>query len=73
MNDDIVDYRQGVAFVEQCASADVDLVLLKNGDHRLTARKAELAELLLLYLEHRWGKDGGSPSPPRLHSPVIQP
>jgi pimeloyl-ACP methyl ester carboxylesterase len=52
--DEIVDYRQSLAFLQQCASADIDLVLLKNGDHRLTAHKAELAKLLLLYLEHRW-------------------
>jgi len=55
--DEIVDYRQSLAFLQQCVSADIDLVLLKNGDHRLTAHKAELAQLLLLYLEHRWVKD----------------
>ncbi len=54
MADEIVDYRQSLEFQRQCASADVDLMLLKNGDHRLTAYKHELAELLLLYLKCRW-------------------
>jgi pimeloyl-ACP methyl ester carboxylesterase len=56
MNDDIVDYRQSLNFQQHCASTDVDLVLLKNGDHRLTAHKAELGTWLLMYLEHRWMK-----------------
>jgi pimeloyl-ACP methyl ester carboxylesterase len=55
--DDIVDYRQSLAFVQQCASTDIDVLLLKNGDHRLTAQKTELAAWLLLYLEHRWLRD----------------
>lgn len=56
MADEIVDYRQSLEFLQQCAAADIDLVLMKNSDHRLTAHKAELAELLLVYLEHRWVK-----------------
>jgi pimeloyl-ACP methyl ester carboxylesterase len=56
MMDDIVDYHQSLEFQQQCASADVDVVLLKNGDHRLTAQKAELAELLVVYLK-RWRRD----------------
>jgi uncharacterized protein len=52
--DQIVDCRQSQAFAERCAATDIDLVMFKNGDHRLTAHKDELVELFLLYLRHRW-------------------
>lgn len=53
MRDPIVDYRQTVAFVEQCRGEEMTLALFKDGDHRLTAYKAELAELLLSFLARR--------------------
>lgn len=53
MRDPIVDYRQTLAFVEQCRGEEMTLALFKDGDHRLTTYKAELAELLLSFLA-RW-------------------
>lgn len=54
LSDDVVDYRQSLEFQRQTAAADVDVLLLKQGDHRLTAHKQELAEWLLIYWQNRW-------------------
>jgi len=47
MRDEAVDWRQSLAFVEDCASQDQRLVLVKNGDHRLTEHKAFLLDSML--------------------------
>lgn len=54
LRDDVVDYQQSLEFQRHCAAADVDILLLKQGDHRLTAHKQELAQWLLLYCQYRW-------------------
>jgi pimeloyl-ACP methyl ester carboxylesterase len=44
MKDDIVPYSRSLAFIEKTACPQVELRLYKDGDHRLTDRKHELAE-----------------------------
>lgn len=44
MNDDIVPYQESLAFVQQIAAADVELRLLKKGDHRLLEQRDHVAE-----------------------------
>jgi len=44
MRDDVVPYSQSVHFAEQVRHPAVELRLLKDGDHRLTAHKDEIAE-----------------------------
>lgn len=46
MKDDAVDWRISQTFVEDCAYPHMELVLLKNGDHRLTDHKEFLFETL---------------------------
>jgi pimeloyl-ACP methyl ester carboxylesterase len=44
MKDDVVPWRGSLTFVEQALHADLELRLYKNGDHRLLAYSAEMAE-----------------------------
>src|SRR5262245_7232252 len=44
MRDDTVPYQQSLSFVEQARHGQIELRLLKDGDHRLTAYKDEMAE-----------------------------
>ncbi len=44
MQDDTVPYATSLEFTEQCAATDVQLHLLKTGDHRLNAHKDWLAQ-----------------------------
>jgi pimeloyl-ACP methyl ester carboxylesterase len=43
MRDDLVPYAGSVEFAARCAAADVELVLIKQGDHRLNREKERLA------------------------------
>jgi pimeloyl-ACP methyl ester carboxylesterase len=43
MRDESVPYQTSLEFAARCAAADVQLLLLKDGDHRLTRAKAQLA------------------------------
>jgi pimeloyl-ACP methyl ester carboxylesterase len=45
LQDDTVPSATSLEFTEQCAAADVQLQLLKNGDHRLNAHKDWLAQV----------------------------
>ena len=44
VQDDTIPYTGSVLFVERAARPVIELRLLKNGDHRLTAFKDEIAE-----------------------------
>jgi pimeloyl-ACP methyl ester carboxylesterase len=44
MRDDVVPYQQTLTFVQEAAQADIELRLIKNGDHRLLAYKDVMAE-----------------------------
>lgn len=44
MQDDTVPYATSIEFIKQCAATDVQLHLLKSGDHRLNAHKDWLAQ-----------------------------
>jgi dipeptidyl aminopeptidase/acylaminoacyl peptidase len=52
--DDVVPAAESIAFVESTKYADVELRLLKAGDHRLTAFKDEIAEAACRLLRPRW-------------------
>lgn len=41
--DDVVPYSLSVEFAARCTADDVELVLIKNGDHRLNREKGRLA------------------------------
>jgi pimeloyl-ACP methyl ester carboxylesterase len=44
LRDEVVPYPLSLAFVELAAHPDIELRLFKDGDHRLTAHKEEVAE-----------------------------
>ena len=52
MQDDIVPYSRSVAFAEQTTCPHVELRLYKDGDHRLTDRKVEMAEAACDFVAH---------------------
>ena len=43
MADDVIPFTDSVAFVERAVEPRIELRLLKDGDHRLTAHKDEIA------------------------------
>lgn len=45
MLDDTVPYQTSLEFIAQCQATDVQLLLLKDGDHRLSAQKEWLAQV----------------------------
>jgi len=53
LRDTSVDWRQSVAFLEHCPREDIHLVLLKHGDHRLTAHKAYMFDVMAAWLAGR--------------------
>ncbi len=59
MRDDTVPHADSLAFVEQSAFPDIELRLLRGGDHRLLAYREELAEEFCRFFGRRWG--GGAP------------
>lgn len=50
MKDDAVDWRTSLGFVEDCRYPQIDLLLLKQGDHRLTEHKALLFDTMWAWL-----------------------
>jgi hypothetical protein len=53
MRDVAVDWRTSLQFVEACAGAEMNLVLIKDGDHRLTEQKAYLFDEMAAWLRRR--------------------
>jgi len=53
MKDDAVDWRGSLTFVEDCPYPQIDLLLFKSGDHRLSAEKALLFDAMWGWLEER--------------------
>jgi alpha-beta hydrolase superfamily lysophospholipase len=51
MADDVVPFADSVAFVEHAVETRIELRLLKDGDHRLTAHKDEIAAEACRFLE----------------------
>jgi alpha-beta hydrolase superfamily lysophospholipase len=51
MADDTVPASDSIEFVEAAVYPNIELRLLKNGDHRLTAHKDEIAEAACQFLE----------------------
>jgi pimeloyl-ACP methyl ester carboxylesterase len=64
MRDTAVDWRISLGFLEDCRYPHLELVLLKDGDHRLTDRKALLFETLWAWLARRDGGGGQRHPPP---------
>lgn len=50
LEDQVVPWRESVAFAEQVREPQVELRLLRGGDHRLTAAKDEIAEATCQFL-----------------------
>ncbi|MET0659833.1 MAG: hypothetical protein ABW110_16925, partial [Steroidobacteraceae bacterium] len=50
MRDETIDWRASLAFAESCR-APCDVLLLKDGDHRLTEHKAFLFDALWAWLQ----------------------
>jgi alpha-beta hydrolase superfamily lysophospholipase len=48
-----VPWRESVVFLEEAACPDVDVVLVKQGDHRLTAHKGFLFDTIAAWLRQR--------------------
>jgi alpha-beta hydrolase superfamily lysophospholipase len=46
MADEVVPWRQSLEFTEGCGAKDICLVLVKDGDHRLTRHKPFLFETI---------------------------
>lgn len=53
VRDEAVDYRDSIDFVTSAAHHDIELVLLKDGDHRLTSQKDLLAHRAAMFLSER--------------------
>lgn len=53
MKDDAVDWRTTLGFVEDCRFPGLDLLLIKDGDHRLTDHKVYLFDTLWAWLERQ--------------------
>ncbi len=53
MRDDTVSYRDSLTFVERASFADMELRLLRGGDHRLSVFKDEIAETACRFLMQR--------------------
>jgi uncharacterized protein len=51
MADDVVPFDLSVEFAEKCPSTDLELLLLKSGDHRLNREKERLARLACDFYE----------------------
>jgi alpha-beta hydrolase superfamily lysophospholipase len=56
MKDDAVDWRTSLGFVEDCRYPGLELLLLKDGDHRLTDHKAFLFDVLWAWLQREGGR-----------------
>jgi uncharacterized protein len=50
MKDDAVDWRTSLGFLEDCRFPGLELLLLKDGDHRLTEHKAFLFDTMWAWL-----------------------
>jgi uncharacterized protein len=46
MRDDTIPYASSIEFTEQCAAQETQLLLVKNGDHRLNTHKEWLARTI---------------------------
>lgn len=53
MRDETIPYQVSLAFLERAVHPEIELRLIKNGDHRLTAIKDELAEAACAFFA-RW-------------------
>jgi hypothetical protein len=53
MQDVAVDWRASVRFLETCPCAELQLLLIKSGDHRLTEQRAYLFDALVAWLRER--------------------
>jgi len=55
LRDDVIPYQTSLAFVETAAYPNIELRLFKDGDHRLTAQKDEIAEGACAFFERQLG------------------
>jgi pimeloyl-ACP methyl ester carboxylesterase len=53
MRDVTVPYGESLDFVSRCAAQDVELLLFKSGDHRLTAEKDKVARIVCAFFAAR--------------------
>jgi alpha-beta hydrolase superfamily lysophospholipase len=58
MQDDSVPYQESLAFVQMAAGTELELRLYRDGDHRLLARKDEMAEAACRFFERWWPPSG---------------
>jgi pimeloyl-ACP methyl ester carboxylesterase len=58
LRDDVVPYADSLAFMERTAFPDVELRLLKDGDHRLQNHEHEIAEATCGFFARWWDRPG---------------
>jgi alpha-beta hydrolase superfamily lysophospholipase len=56
MKDEVLDWQDSLAFATQCAARAVEVILCKDGDHRMTDRKEFLFDVTWSWL-NRVSKD----------------
>jgi len=61
VQDDVVPYTETLTFAERCAAADLELVILKSGDHRLSLFKEQLCRRSCDFFARHVGKEPGRP------------
>ncbi len=50
LRDESISYRRSLDFIERARFPGIDLILVKDGDHRLTAQKERLGDWIVGYL-----------------------
>jgi alpha-beta hydrolase superfamily lysophospholipase len=53
MRDTAVLWQDSVSFMESTRSPDMELLLIKDGDHRLTDHKAHLFDVIAAWLKRK--------------------
>ncbi|HEY7546750.1 MAG TPA: alpha/beta fold hydrolase [Blastocatellia bacterium] len=52
MRDEAISYLHTLSFASRAASKEIDVILVKDGDHRLTAHKEKLGDWIASHLAH---------------------
>ncbi len=54
MLDDVVPYTASLAFVEQLTGSEAEVVLYRNGDHRLHRYRTEMSRDTRMFFQRYW-------------------
>ncbi|MEW6207857.1 MAG: alpha/beta fold hydrolase [Acidobacteriota bacterium] len=52
MRDEAISYLHSLSFTSRAASSEIEVILIKDGDHRLTSHKEKLGHLVASYLSY---------------------